>query len=465
MGKLIKILSETIEGKKTAILGFGREGQSTYKLLRRYWPEKEIGIFDSNQNVIDNPLLKNDSRLMVYTGKDYLNNLNAYNQIFKSPGISAKTLQKIGYKNSLSTQADVFLAAYASQIIGITGTKGKSTTSSLLSHVLSSGNRHCIFVGNIGIPPFELVDHIKSNTFIVYEMSSHQLEFVQHAPHIAIFLNIFQEHLDHYENYEAYKNAKWRIGQYQNSNDFFIYNYDNEALRKKVSTTALKSTLIPYSLNKIKSPYSISFHHNKVEAQLPVEPFKIRFKNNVQTVLKGQHNLSNILPVVATCKMLGLTEETILKGIAEFNGLPHRLEYVGCLAGKHFYNDSIATIPEATIEAVKTIRDIDVIIIGGYDRGINYNSFVDFLNASSIPNIIAMGSAGLNIYKKLSRKKSQKNIVYIDNFEAGVKHAVELTNRGSNCLLSPAASSYDMFDDFAERGDAFKSLVKKYTSL
>ncbi|MDD3875622.1 MAG: UDP-N-acetylmuramoyl-L-alanine--D-glutamate ligase [Bacteroidales bacterium] len=452
----LSIIEKLLRGKKIAIAGFGREGRSSCQFLLKYFPEFPFAVFDSNENISNDSFFKNNPQIRVHCGPDYLKSIYEYNFIIKSPGIQGKTLGALPNGVIISSQTDLFLSCFSKQIIGITGTKGKSTTTTLLYKIFENAGKNVIIVGNIGIPPFDRIEAIKPDTHIIYELSSHQLENVTHAPHIAIMLNIFQEHLDHYDSYKDYQLAKFNIARFQQKDDYFIYNSDLDLIINRLHEVQPKSNLLPFSLVKdIKFGCSISLDCIILRG---IGNTPIYFDKSLERQLQGDHNLSNMLAVITACKIKGIENVFILNTIAAFKGLEHRQEYIGCFHGKHFYNDSIATIPEATIAALKTLKDVDTLILGGYDRGIDYQELVDYLLDSEIQNLVLLGNAGERIYK-MFYKQASMNIYYYRFFDEGINKAKEVTPKNKICLLSPAAASYGMFKDFEERGKRFKELL------
>jgi UDP-N-acetylmuramoylalanine--D-glutamate ligase len=458
MNELIKNL---FENKSLALLGFGREGRSTYKLLRRVFTHKTITIIDENAEVATDELLKDDTNLQFISGNDCMSKIDNYDVAIKSPGIPSNTLPGKLARVRLTSQTDIFLQCYGHQSIGITGTKGKSTTSSLIFHILKNAGANTLLVGNIGIPPFDCVDEIEPDTLIVLELSSHQLEYISHAPHVAVFLNLFQEHLDHYYTYQEYQSAKFNIGKYQGASDYFIYNYDNETLRQllekspELETQSLAFSLEPGAKSELKvNNQWIEFQYGRRIIRL--------YDTSEGQPLKGHHNLYNIMAASAACYLSGISTHQIGTGIRSFNGLEHRIELVGNYAGITWYNDSIATIPEATIEAIKTLQSVDTVILGGFDRGIEYAVLYPFLITSGVSNIIFVGEAGARMMKEFSDYGENDLILCTAvDFKQVVKIASEVTQKGKICLLSPAAASYDMFKNFEERGNTYKKNVRE----
>lgn len=453
-----------LEDKKIAILGFGREGRSTYNLIRKILPFKEITIIDESENIRNDNTLINDPNIFFITGNHCMQAVINYDIAVKSPGIPSNSFPADLQNVYLTSQTDLFLKYYGHQAIGITGTKGKSTTSSLIYHILNNSGRNTILVGNIGIPPFDCIDEIKPDSVIVMELSSHQLEYVAHSPHIAVLLNLFQEHLDHYHSYYDYQLAKLNIGKYQKEDDFFIFNTDNETLRQAIeSIQKFESKGVGFSLNKeINS--AININNEWIELKLDTYTTKL-FDTHLEQSLKGNHNLYNIMAAAAACHFAGVPSKIISSGIESFKGLEHRIEYVGIFKGIIWYNDSIATIPEATIEAVKTLQIVDTLILGGFDRGIEYDILYPFLNQSGISNLIFVGKAGKRIMQEYSKSATAPIKTFTANeYNQVVSIAAEVTQKGKICLLSPAAASYDMFGNFEERGNVFKKNVRSLDS-
>ncbi len=429
-------LAKLIENKKVLILGFGREGRATYETIRNFFPKMPLCIADQNEDLQNDENLKKDLALSFTLGEKYLDNLSDFDLIIKTPGISLKDTEF--YNDArITSQTDLFLQCYADQVIGITGTKGKSTTSSLIYHILQKYTTDVVFVGNIGIPVFQALSRIGDKTLIVCELSSHQLQYIRKSPHVSVLLNVFQEHLDHYRSYEDYQQAKFNIAACQNQNDFIIYNSDNEILNSFISSKTLGSTKIEINSAKAKM-YDIP--------------------NRKQ--LLGEHNLLNMMAAAEACKIVGVPENMILEGLSDFKSLPHRLEYVGNYKGIDFYNDSISTIPEASIAALQAIPNVDTLILGGYDRGIDYSILVQYLEMHPVSNLILVGAAGKRIEELIQKSNLKIRIFSTNDYHEVVRLAFEHTQTGKSCVLSPAAASYDMFKNFEERGAVFSDLIK-----
>lgn len=444
---MINEMINYFKDKKILILGFGREGKSTYKLIRKYLNNQHLWIADLNENLQENEILRIDENITCISGSKYLENIDNYDIIMKSPGISFVEIDTSKILNKIKSQLELLLEFFNVYTIGVTGTKGKSTTSSLIYKMLKDQNIECMFLGNIGIPVFDYIDDIKEDMKIVLEMSSHQLEFMRKSPNISILLNVFEEHLDHYESYLKYAEAKCQIYKNQKETDYFLYNSDNEMLRKLVN----KTFGITYKVS-LKDETDIYLKENIIYFKE-----KAIYDKNEQRNLLGDYNLNNIMFVFGVSEILKLNLNKTIKSISEFKTLEHRLELVGKFDDVYYYDNSIGTIPMATIEAVKALGNVDSLIIGGMDRGIDYQELIEFLNSTDIMHIICLPKTGHDIAPKLIAGRSY----IVENLEEAVEVAKKITKKDKSCLLSPAAASYGFFKNFEERGDKFKELVKK----
>ena len=446
---MIKDLIEYFENKKILILGFGREGQSSYKLIRKYLDNQKLYIADQKldfQNDFD--FLEEDNNIACISGDNYLEHLDEYDIILKSPGISFAQIDITNIRKKIKSQLELVLEFFNFFTIGITGTKGKSTTSSLIYQILKDQNVKCKLLGNIGIPIFDYVDTLDFDTTLVLELSSHQLEFIEKSPNIAVLLNIYPEHLDHYKSFDDYAEAKCNIYKNQSRIDWFFYGADNETLKEKVFNPTAKTYRVSLSDSEENNLYikneMVYFNDDPI------------YDINAPKILKGDYNLNNIMFALGIAKVLELDMKKAEETIANFKSLPHRLEYVGNFDGVDYYDNSIGTIPMATIEAVKALKNVDTLIIGGMDRGIGYEELIDFINNSDITNIVCMPKTGHDIAPYLNNNRA----IIVETLEEAVKVSKEKTAKGKICLLAPAAASYGFFKNFEEKGDMFQKLVR-----
>ena len=421
-----------LTGKSILVLGYGREGKSALDFIQHNLPDADYAVADQN------PLNLDDVK--TFSGDDYLRHVEEYDIIIKSPGIPTRNFVAEDQLPKITSLTDLFLRFCQNPIIGITGTKGKSTTSSLIHHLLKQTGRDTILVGNIGIACFDSIDQINENTIIVFEISCHQLEFIQASPHVAILLNLYEEHLDHYKKAEDYYNAKKNIYKYQGTNDILIYgDIFQHTSREEIAELPM---------------HKIDIYH---DIDIP--------KEDIHTHLVGDHNLHNIYAAISACEAVGVDQNEALKHLDSFRGLPHRMEYVGEYDHIKFYNDSIATAQEAVINAVKALKEVDTLILGGMDRGLNYRPLVDFLRGSSVRNIILLPNTALVFQNLFQESDFSQKLFPVANMADAVDIAFEKTAKNHICLLSPAAASYGFYKNFEERGEDYCNLIKKHAKM
>ena len=450
-----KIINEINNYEKVLILGFGREGKSTYNLIRKYLPSKKLVIADGNDKLLDNNLiLKEDSNLEFVLGSSYLDNLDSYDLIIKSPGVNFKYIDYSSFEDKITSQIDLFLRYSDVKTIGVTGTKGKSTTSSLIYHVLKNMNVNTILGGNIGIPVFDELDNIKDDTIFVIELSCHQLKFVKSSPNISVLLNIFEEHLDLYKSYQDYIDAKLNIFKYQKEEDFSVWGLDSPDSYK-------------YYKENINT-YAFSCDEEKVSKGITIREGGLYLGNKLiyakarKRILLGDHNLYNVAATLLVCNILNLDLDIASNYIDNFESLEHRMEKVGIFKGITFYNDSIATIPSATINCIKSIPNIKTIIIGGMDRGLDLSSLVEYLyKDENINTCIFLKDTGYKIKEELEKLGTNKNLINAIDMKNAVENAYKYTKEGEACALSPAAASYNVYKNFEERGKDYKKWIKE----
>lgn len=441
---MVDTIQKYIKDKSVLILGFGREGKSTLSLIQKVGGYTELAISDLNEVSVD------DENIRLHCGKDYQKVLNEYDVIFKSPGIVLE-MERNEITGMLLSQTQVFFERYGKQIVGITGTKGKSTTTTLLYNILKEAGKSVVLAGNIGIPAFDIWENIEEDTIITFEMSSHQLEYMTVAPHIAVYLNVHEEHLDHYGTMEKYVKAKENIYRYQQKNDILFVN----------------EQIVPHEENYEGDSIAVGYD---VSSDIIILDNMVTYKNECYEIpvddirLMGEHNYYNIAVCYGIATELGISEKDFTKGLCTYETLPHRLQYVGTFDGIKFYDDSISTICDTAIQALNSVKDASTILIGGMDRGIEYDELIMFLSRSSIENIVLMYDTGKRIFNEIKEKypdfKKADRIHLVDTLEEAVKLSKKITPSGRSCILSPAAASYGIFKNFEERGDVFQSLVR-----
>ncbi len=462
---------EELINKKILILGLGREGESTYRLLRRLWPEKELGLADqANVSQLSREwkhLIQSDKNLALHLGQDYLKRVGDYEVIFKTPGISFRLPEiKKALKQGVvvTSQTEVCLNRIKERAIGITGTKGKTTTASLIHHLIKS-HHPSFLIGNMGIPAFSCWEESeRKNAWFVCELSSHQLDRLEISPHIAVFLNLMPDHLDYFDNIEEYYQAKSNIARHQQLKDKLIYNGDDE----KVTDAARSSSAQKLSFGAVKQEQNLCFWD---KGKLW---YRKRVGEDSEPVLSIEdledcHPSArlNLVPAVMVAKMLGVSNEAIVAQLKTFHPPQDRLEFIGEYNGISFYNDSAATIPQATISAINAFAGkIGTLIVGGSEKGTDFTDLAEKIVENKIPHLIAFPTTGLKIAKLVEDKANSlgQNIPEIkvaESMEEAVKHSYQVTSVGQICLLSPASASFTIFKNYHERGESFSFWARK----
>ena len=410
-----------LRDKKILILGFGREGKDTFSFLRKLFPDKVLGIADK----LEISGLKHKG-IKLHLGKDYLKALKDYDLIIKSPGIPIhlKEIEKAFKEGRITSQTEIFLENCPGKIVGVTGTKGKSTTASLIYEILKNAGFKVYLLGNIEKPVLSYLLKARKGDIFVCELSSHQLYNLKKSPQIAVFLNVYPEHLDYYKDLKEYAKAKANIAIHQSKNDFLIYNSGNKIVREIVKKSKARKIAV-----------------------------------------KGEYYDLDRKAAEAVGKIFKVKDSIISKTIKNFKNLPHRLELVGTFKGIIFYNDALATIPEATMGAIKTLGDrVETIMLGGFERNIDFKNLAKKILKSKIKNVILFPTTGKKIWQEIVKLKSRgvAKHFFVNNMKDAVKLAFENTGKGKICLLSTASSSFSIFKDYREKGDLFKKYVKYY---
>ena len=429
------IILNRLRGKRILILGFGREGKSTLRFLNKYLSNAEVAIAD-----------KNAMEGVIHSGEYYLEAMYDYDIVIKTPGISLKDFDTKGVE--ITSQTDLFLSQFHAQTIGITGTKGKSTTTSLIYHLLKSSGRNAILTGNIGIPCFDVMEDIKPDSIVVYELSAHQLEYVHNSPRVGVLLNVFEEHLDHFGTMSRYVAAKLNILRYMGEDD----------------TAVIHETLIEEAWRL--------FVNNIVFSLFDIDDLI----DCTALPLLGEHNLLNVKAALLACYANGVDIRELIPHLYTFKPLEHRLEPVGTFDGVTFVNDSISTIPQAAISACQALGRVDFLLLGGFDRGIDYQPLADYLKANPVPHLLFTGKAGermktlidgvstdsTNYNTEAPEPNEGPTLFYYSSMDEAFTYISSHAQNGDVCLLSPAASSYDQYKNFEERGRKFKTLAEKF---
>lgn len=446
------MLIDELKNKKIMIWGFGVEGEA---VLEQLILNKVSNIVIYNDNELSEEKKNKYSNIEFYYGKNIDELMKNVDVIIKAPGVSLykkEIRDAIDSGVKITSSSNIFIAEVKknnpnSKIIAVTGSKGKSTTSSLICHILKNMNKEVVFGGNIGLPLIKLIN--KKHDYYICEFSSYQAADLQVSPDITILTNLFPEHIDWHLTHENYYNDKVNIFKHQKDGDISVINAKCEKSNKYVKL----AKNIKY-FNDENGFYliddAIYFQNKKL---LSISDIK----------LEGKHNLENITAVLTVMNELKLDIEKVIDEIKIFNSLPHRLENIGTYYGVEFINDSISTTPETAIAAIKSFNGKNkIIVLGGYDRKQDYSKIADFINQrDDVKTVIAINQTANRIVEELKICKNI-NILKARDLEEAVSFSFDNSNSGDMVIFSPAAPSYEVYKNFMERGEFFTKFVRNY---
>ena len=436
------------KGKKIFILGMGKSGVSVARLLAK---DNHVLITDikGDLNVISN-LKKLGVNVIITKNQEEIFD-DSYDIVVKNPGVRLDhpiVLKALEYKIPVITELEVAYRYLPDvKIIGITGSNGKTTTTTIIYEMLKAANLPVHLAGNIGYPLCDQINDIKDGDILVVEISSHQLANLdKFKVDVAVLTNLCPVHLDHFGNFENYVNTKLRIFNHQNSNDSAILNKSDELVFNK--TLNLNSKKLYFSSN--------------VEADISVENDAIVYMGEKIVELsdirvKGMHNYENIMAAILVCKLFNVSNSVIKEVLNNFAGVEHRLEFVAKVNGRQFYNDSKATNTNSTITALKSFEGNVILLLGGLDRGHSFEPLKPYL--THVKHIVCFGQTKDRI--KDFCLKNNIDVTVVDNIEQACKTAYNISALGDTILLSPACASWDQYEHFEQRGDDFKKAVSK----
>lgn len=461
--------------RTVVIVGFGVEGRDVYRYLRARFPEKDLALADLLPlDDAAEALVAGDRRLRRHVGPDHLRHVSDYEVAFRSPGVPLRhpELQRAHAGGTrLTSETALFLALCDRRVVGVTGTKGKSTTSALIHAILVAAGREAHLVGNIGPDlggesPLLTLDRAGGRAIFVYELSSFQLEGLSQSPGIAVLLDVVAEHLDHHGGFESYVDAKANVTRYQGTRDWLVY----DASSPTASEIARRSRaqLMP---SRVDGPVDRGCFVEDNERIVYAAAFgreNVLAVGDVLRALPGRFNLRNVLPALAVARILSVESEVITRTVTTFQPLPHRFENVGTFRGVTFYDASIATVPEATIAHLATLAPlVGSVILGGVDRGVDYGALARRLLDDRVASVILFPDTGARVWDALEHESRARGArlprrADVRDMAAAVREAYALTPSGSICLHSPAAPSRGgLFQSYADRGAQFREWVKR----
>ena len=430
---------QKFQGKKIAVVGLGVEGLSSVQYLRKHGAK--ITELDKKQ------------------GEKYLDKLNKFDLIVRSPGVKLSEL--INNHSSLiiskiTSQTKLFFDMCPCPIIGVTGTKGKGTTASLIYEMLKKDDQDVYLGGNIGKPPFEFLDKLATHSIVVLELSSFQLQDLTKSPHIAVMLMTTSEHLDYHKDTKEYVDAKRNILSYQSSQDFAIVNRDYPASNESDIYTDGKV----YYVSRERSGRDGCYVEDG-SIWLQKEGRKTKITANSQVKIPGGHNLENACAAIMAADLAGVSKENMVSVLKSFKGLEHRLELVRDVRGVKYYDDSFSTTPETAIAAIEAFKNPEILILGGSSKNSDFTELGKVISShDNIKAIIGIGKEWPKIKSRIKNSELRILIEGAGNMQKIVQAAAKIAKKGDVVLLSPACASFDMFQNYKDRGEQFKREVE-----
>ena len=440
--------------KKIVILGAGESGAGSAELARK----NSYEVFVSDYGLIDEQIKEKFKKLNIEfeeNSHDLAKSINA-DLVIKSPGISdqSEVVSFFNHQNiKIISEIEFAYNFSKSKIIGITGSNGKTTTSTLIHKLITDAEISCSISGNIG---FSFSNVCNDNVqYSVVELSSFQLDGVEKfKPHIAVLTGISPDHLDRYKNYKDYIRSKFRITKNQSQDDYLIYNSDCEEINEYIKSNSINSILLPFSTKK-KVDQGAYYSNNEINIIIDKNKITMPTEN---FLVKGNHNIKNAMAAATVANLLKIRKETIRKSLEHFQGVEHRLENVLTINKVKYMNDSKATNINAVYYALESMESPTIWIVGGIDKGNDYSELTKLVS-KKVKAIICLGVNNMKIIDHF--ENIVEYIAETTSMSEAVSEAYKISNSGDTVLLSPACASFDLFDDYEDRGRQFKSAVRK----
>jgi UDP-N-acetylmuramoylalanine--D-glutamate ligase len=469
-------MQKNFKGKRVTIMGLGLQGSGIAAVKFFHREGAKITVTDIKTKEKLSPSLEKlkDLKNIEYVlGQHRQEDFSRADLIIKGPGIpfDSKYL-KIARKNKvpIETEAGVFFDLLSNPLIGITGTRGKSTTSQLIYEIIKLSGRKVSLGGNIKDKPLlALLENIKKDSWLVAELSSFQLESLgpkSQSPHIAVMTNLLEDHLNRYENLEAYHAAKEAIIRNQTEDDFAVLNYNDKRVR--VLSAKTKAQICFFSQNRITGGRRVFVSDRKIFTAKGLEEELVLDLDRLSLI--GGHRVESVLAAVAVAVIMKIDFSVIKKAVYGFKGLEHRLEAVKEVAGVLYINDTTATTPQAAAKAIASFGEPTILIAGGADKGLDFSPLVDsIIGSSNLKKIILLKGDGTirleNMFKKMAPADFLLSLFLkrdCDSLEEALILAQKVAVAGDVVLLSPGCSSFGMFENEFARGDIFKELVNSF---
>lgn len=454
--------NDYIRFRKVAIIGLGVSNLP----LMEYLYEKKANVTVFDERDIDSISKDIMGKITTYGfgfhfGEDALKNLKGFNVIFRSPSCLPTRKELVDEANNgaiVTTEVELLMKMCPCKILGVTGSDGKTTTTSLINAILKKAGYNTFLGGNIGTPLFTKLPDMKPEDILVLELSSFQLMGMEISPDIAVITNITPNHLNIHKDYEEYIEAKKNIFKYQDEKGVLVLNYDNEITRN-CEKEANGKVIFFSSKNKLDNGYIVD------EDVIKECEDKIRkhILNVEDVILRGNHNYQNIATAIAATSSL-VDMDIAVEAIKEFKPVEHRIEFIRELDGVKWYNDSASSSPSRTLSGINAFKEDIILIAGGYDKNLDYTPLAKPI-IKKVKSLILIGQTSGKIFDvvklELEKENKELDIHMCESLEETIKLAKKVAKPGQVVLFSPASASFDMFKNFADRGNQFKELVKK----
>jgi UDP-N-acetylmuramoylalanine--D-glutamate ligase len=456
------------KNKKVTVMGIGLHGGGvgTIKFLVSHGA-KVIATDIKTKEQLKTSLekLKGLKNVQFILGQHRMEDFTNTDMVIKTPPvpwIDKHIKRALENKIPVEIDSSLFFKLCKNKIIGVTGTKGKTTTATIIYEILKTAGKNAIKVGIGQSSVLDKLEKLKKDTIVVFELSSWRLSALGReklSPHIAVFKNIMPDHLNYYKTMDKYIQDKKYIFTNQKPSDWFIFNEDDETLRE-ISKEA-KSQLVKFSYTPIENGKSVFLDGDELCLNDGIDVKKLVNIKDIK--LPGKHNLSNMMAAVGAVHAAGLTPAQIKKGILEFKGVPHRLEFVLEIKGVKYYNDTAATIPDACASALNSFEQPIVLIAGGTDKDLNFIELGKEIATKAKDVVLLKGNATEKLLPQIKKNLADqsKEIQVVDSMEKAVEVVKGLAEKGDVVLLSPGAASFGLFLNEFDRGDKFKDAVKK----
>lgn len=464
------ITKQFFKNKRVTVFGLGLNGGgvSAVKFLAKHGA-KEIIVTDIKKRselAASIASLKGVKNITYVLGQHRPEDFTRVDMVIINPGIQwTNEYIKLALKKNIPVEMDasLFFQICPCPIIGVTGTKGKTTTATLLSEILKTAGHHVVRVGTERVPVLSALDEIKAKSVVVFELSSWRLSslaFIKKSPHIAIFTNIFPDHLNYYKSMIEYMRDKKNILSFQTKKDWLILNQDNE------SVAGLEKNSIAHTIGF--SEHDIEqegIHVMDEEIVYTTEGGKKKVISLNEVKMRGQHNIGNILAAIGGAVAYGVDMKTIRKTIMKFSGVDHRLEFVREKNGVKYYNDTAATVPQAAMLALRSFEEPIILIAGGNNKGLEFSELGEAIARHAKDVIFFKGEATDKIIKSMRKRleedEREKTFDIVESMQEAVRIASEKAQKGDVVLLSPGATSFGLFTNEFDRGEQFRATVKK----